>query len=628
MNFNLLRTNVRLCAIAPALAALSACPLLVHAESVVSIPMTVVTGSRYELPLEKVLTDVSVITREDIAASQAASVADLLRDQPGFEFGRNGGPGSTTSFFLRGGASTNVVVLIDGVRTPVDGIGALFAVNTPLSSIDRIEIMRGNAGALYGDGATSGVIQIFTRDPESAQVEATVGHGERGAYDASFTFSDQFEATSYAMTAGVTRSSAVSAMNTAINTLANPDLDPSEDQYVSAGVAYTDRLVGRLKANVRIGEGETAYDANTSSTATHLQLRSNSDIELSWARPLTPDLEGELFISRSIQVTNDKLNGASAQAAYANGEASARQSTFRGTAAWTFDAGNKAMLGTEVVKAHYVADATSNGYNGNRNLLAVFGGVTRDIDVYTVQANARRERAQVDDSVKVVDRRWTTNSWLLGAGRPLGDGWRASVNVSKGHRAPTVYDISNNSTLAPEVHLSKEGGLTYTDTTKQMRFIWFHTRSDNAVVTYLASPYNQVAQHLRVTGVEWSGDWQIGKVTRVNWALTAQDPKNTDTWTQAARRAQTFGSFGITNRFKGNDLGVNVHMSGPRNNSDFDSVRLDSYTTVDLSLSRKLSQGWTMRARLENAEDRDYQLANGYNTVGRNVSVLFSYSPK
>ncbi|MDO7580031.1 MAG: TonB-dependent receptor plug domain-containing protein, partial [Burkholderiaceae bacterium] len=94
MNFNLLRTNVRLCAIAPALAALSACPLLVHAESVVSIPMTVVTGSRYELPLEKVLTDVSVITREDIAASQAASVADLLRDQPGFEFGRNGGPGS------------------------------------------------------------------------------------------------------------------------------------------------------------------------------------------------------------------------------------------------------------------------------------------------------------------------------------------------------------------------------------------------------------------------------------------------------------------------------------------------------------------------------------------------------
>ncbi|MFY9438479.1 MAG: TonB-dependent receptor, partial [Burkholderiaceae bacterium] len=68
--------------------------------------------------------------------------------------------------------------------------------------------------------------------------------------------------------------------------------------------------------------------------------------------------------------------------------------------------------------------------------------------------------------------------------------------------------------------------------------------------------------------------------------------------------------------------------SGPRNNSDFDSVRLDSYTTVDLSLSRKLSQGWTIRARLENAEDRDYQLANGYNTVGRNVSVLFSYSPK
>jgi spore germination cell wall hydrolase CwlJ-like protein len=45
-------------------------------------------------------------------------LADLLQGEAGFEFGRNGGVGSTTSFFLRGQNSTSVLVMLDGVRLP------------------------------------------------------------------------------------------------------------------------------------------------------------------------------------------------------------------------------------------------------------------------------------------------------------------------------------------------------------------------------------------------------------------------------------------------------------------------------------------------------------------------------
>jgi vitamin B12 transporter len=75
----------------------------------------VVTAARVSTPLSSVLVSLDVINRNEIEQTQASSLADLLTRIAGFEYGRNGGPGTTTSFFLRGHNSVNLVVLIDGV---------------------------------------------------------------------------------------------------------------------------------------------------------------------------------------------------------------------------------------------------------------------------------------------------------------------------------------------------------------------------------------------------------------------------------------------------------------------------------------------------------------------------------
>ncbi|MEJ6605990.1 MAG: hypothetical protein QNL66_07810, partial [Burkholderiaceae bacterium] len=93
MNFNLLRTNVRLCAIAPALAALSACPLLVHAESVVSIPMTVVTGSRIPETLSSAPYALKVITLDEIKEAGLSSATAAVRGGGGGGGGGGSGGG-------------------------------------------------------------------------------------------------------------------------------------------------------------------------------------------------------------------------------------------------------------------------------------------------------------------------------------------------------------------------------------------------------------------------------------------------------------------------------------------------------------------------------------------------------
>ena len=129
----------------------------------IEINPVVVSASRMEQPLSEVLSSVSVITRAEIDKSQAVTLADLLQGEAGFEYGRSGGPGTTTSFFLRGQESKNVVVLIDGVRSQIDGNASLTVTDVPLAQVERIEVLRGNAGALYGESAIGGVINIITR---------------------------------------------------------------------------------------------------------------------------------------------------------------------------------------------------------------------------------------------------------------------------------------------------------------------------------------------------------------------------------------------------------------------------------------------------------------------------------
>ncbi|MGA1063683.1 MAG: TonB-dependent receptor, partial [Burkholderiaceae bacterium] len=113
-----------------------------HAQSIQTLDPVVVSAARYEQQLSEVIPSVSVIDRDTIEHSQAQDLASLLMSEPGFEIGRNGGSGSTTSIFLRGMSSVNSAVFIDGVRVQTDRLGAFNFADIPLDMIDRVEIVR------------------------------------------------------------------------------------------------------------------------------------------------------------------------------------------------------------------------------------------------------------------------------------------------------------------------------------------------------------------------------------------------------------------------------------------------------------------------------------------------------
>lgn len=142
----------------------------------------VVSAARHLLSVEEAGVAGEVLTRADLARRQFPSLAEPLRELAGLHVARYGRSGSLTQVFMRGGQRTGALVLIDGV--PVNDPGGevnLAALSTAF--LERVEVVRGPASALFGAEASSGVIQLFTRrgDPEHRLPRGSLAY-ERGSF--------------------------------------------------------------------------------------------------------------------------------------------------------------------------------------------------------------------------------------------------------------------------------------------------------------------------------------------------------------------------------------------------------------------------------------------------------------
>lgn len=128
-----------------------------------TLPPVLVTATRTETPLEQLTTSATVISAEEMQAQQAETVLDALRKAPGLDVVQSGSRGNATSVFIRGAESDHVLVLIDGVEVNSTTLGAFNFAHLTTDNVERVEILRGAGGTLYGSQAIGGVINIVTK---------------------------------------------------------------------------------------------------------------------------------------------------------------------------------------------------------------------------------------------------------------------------------------------------------------------------------------------------------------------------------------------------------------------------------------------------------------------------------
>lgn len=150
------------------------------------LALEVTSVSKGAQSISEVAAAIHVITREDIARSGMTSIPDLLRMVPGLHVANiDGNKWSVSARGFGGRWSNKLLVLMDGrtLYTPLFS-GVYWDVqNTLLEDVERIEVVRGSGGTIWGSNAVNGVINIITRhtrDTQGGLVVARAGDQERG----------------------------------------------------------------------------------------------------------------------------------------------------------------------------------------------------------------------------------------------------------------------------------------------------------------------------------------------------------------------------------------------------------------------------------------------------------------
>lgn len=587
-------------------------------QSPIATENVVVTATRTAKSVNEVFAQVSVITRLDIDEVGALTLVDLLQRRANLDIRSTGGPGQTSSVFVRGTNSTHTLVLIDGQRIASSTSGATAFENIPLDLIDRIEVVRGPMSSLYGSEAIGGVIQIFTRKggnraaDKDTRVTASAGIGAYSARHAQAGIEGNLGETRVLLTASRRTIDAPSATNPLAGSFTfNPDRDAYEN--TSAAVKLTHQLwQGEVVSfSAWQSRGKTRFDSgpgnNAESTQTlrGVQLASDNNFTDWWKSRLTVG-----------STSDDSLVASNFPSKFKT-----TQDQFVWQNQFATPAGD-ALLGFE--RRNEKVAATINYTANTRTTDSVFGSISQTVGEQSLSVNARYDKEDQFGSRSTGGVSWGYQLWkdelvYLSAGRAF--------------RAPSFNDLYfpgfSNPLLRPEKSESGEFGWRLTRKAFQLNLAVFENKIEDLIAFDSVTSRPQNIRRARIRG------WELGVDTKwagIDWRtrITAQRPEDADSDKQLRSRAKLLGTLGGSTTIGAWKLGSDLTMSGARFDSanEAPTSRMSGYALWSAFARYHIDPEWSVDISGNNLTDRKYELARGYNTLGRQLQITVRFTGK
>ena len=566
----------------------------------------VVTATRQAARANELLSDVSVIGREEIEkASPVQTLGELLAKQGGVEFSTQGPPGSTGSVFIRGTNSAHTILLIDGVRVGSATTGGPNIAAIPLSQIERVEILRGSASSLYGADAIGGVIQVFTRRGEGPpKVDAEISTGTHQTHEGNVGISGKADAVRYSLRVGGSRSHGFNIISNPANTNYNKDQDGYRNINASSNISV-DIAPGHevglqaLYSRFRNQYDSAYYDAfwNPSADYDFRATTITQSYSVYSKNKLTSSWSSLLRVGRSTD--NSK-----------NDNAPGIRDTFKTDQdqfVWQNDF--KLPVGSLLLATEYLrqsVDSTKVYAEDSRSIKSLLGGWTGNLGDHRIQLNLRHDRNSQFG-----------NKTRGGAayGYQIDDYWRVRTAYSTGFKAPSFNDLyypgSGNPDLKPESSRSREIGLNYDAARTSASLTIYRNDIDDMIEWAPVSgggglwlPSN--VGEARITGGTLSGQHDFGSI-KVHANLDIQNPKDRNTEKYLRHRAKRHASVGFDHAVGKFSWGADVQASGKRYNDTANKEELSGYVTVGLRVAYQLDHDLTLFAKAGNIFNKEYE---------------------
>ncbi len=583
----------------------------------------VVTATRTPVSIADSVVPVQVIDREQIDRSQAGSLLDLLRGRAGLDFVNQGGPGKITSLFMRGSASSQVLVLVDGVRIGAASSGMPALQDLPIDQIERVEIVRGPRSSLYGSEAIGGVIQIFTRAAgQGLQQNLALTAGSHNLRQASAGFSNRGERGWVSAQGAWQKTDGINACNGSATLFQGCYVDePDRDGYrntslnVRGGYALGETL--SVEGHVLDAASRNQYDGSIYGGNEADNQQRVYGGKLRWA-------PGDAFgLSAQVGRNDDQADSYYVQAGKRSFVSTfdTRRDTASVQGDFLFAEGQQLSVGGDWQKDQ-VTSTTAYSID-NRDNTGVFAEYQGRFGAHSLQASVRN-----DDNEQFGNH--TTGS--LGYGLALGHGLRLTASAGTGFKAPTFNDLyfpwSSNPALKPEESTSVNVGIAQYGEGWNWTFNAYESRIDQLIAldsTY--TPYN-IAK-ARIRGAELTGFASLAGFD-INAQASFTDPRDHtrgaasyDNW--LPRRARSSGRLDVDRGFGPLRVGVTATATGHRFDNAGNSLRLAGYGTVDLRVEYAINEAWSLQARAANVFDREYETVAWYNQPGREYQLTLRY---
>lgn len=590
------------------------------AQQIINLEEVTFSANLTETETRRAGASVTVITQDDIRESGVGDILSLLRRQAGISITQNGGVGGSASMRIRGTEPRYTAIYVDGIRiddpsgtqTQTD-IGQL-----GLSSIGRIEILRGSQSALYGGSAVGGVVNITTlratEDGLSQSFEA-----EGGSYSTarlSYGLAYRQDRLEFALGLSHTQTKGHTAFEGVPGGVVydpNAERDGYSRSRINFAARYqaTNVLAVGLAGFVQRSETEydafglTAIDPNSDATAKWRQwgLRAHAELDLEMGTQ-------EFGISRYY-----------VKRRYIENVAFPSDTTY---------VGQRTKLdwkGTSQIAPGYTLVYGADWEREDYDQIGSFGA----LDARTTISGAYAQLlAQPIDALDIsaalrYDRHSDFGGFMTGR---ISFAYQATEaltlrgQIARGFRAPSNFELNaaffGNPDLEAETSLSAELGADYAlPNGGRISATTFEIRVKNKILYDDTTFRYEQIEASRSRGLELEAAVPVMERLGLNLAYTYTDAVVTEgpyTGGRLANVPRHHLSLGLdallADRLSGST--TLTHVAGRTGG-------LASYTTVDLGLRYELTDRADLTLRVTNLFDRNYQEIAGYKTPGRAV---------
>ena len=568
----------------------------------------VVTATRTESKMVDVPVNATVISAEKIADRHYLDVADALKDVPGATVIDSGEGADEKKIILNG--DERVLVLVNGRRVNFD-VGTMSRASYDLnqipdvSLIERIEVVKGHGGALYGSDAVGGVVNIITKKMDHSYGKVSMGFGSQQARDAKAMYTIKEGKTGVMVAASKYKQGYYKYKDVADNSTKRwPGDTKFENEKVSLKLAQELTETSNLEFGYDFSKYSGISQYSVTSPGPSLIDKKTNNIYMKYDWLMNDTDQGYLQVYRNkyeydnFGKIDEKVTGFEAQQAISTAE------------------NNKLVVGASYRSSH--VNAVTGSYNDKINNKALFVSDQWEFAPrWTLDAGVRYDKHSTAGS---------KTTWSAGLNKKFDENSHAYFNWGQVFKAPTLDDLYYNNTSWWQIgdpNLKPEKGDTWTvgygtriaDKT-DVNISYFQSDLEDAITwDWSGSPaYAKNIHKQKKNGMELSISHELND----NWNLEAS-------YTYVRVRNDNNDGKGYV---RDNNYIPNMYRFGVRYHDDLwnadlflrggsgadKSAYVDSkYMTLDMSVAYKATKDLSFYAKGYNLFNKAYAESAGVN---------------